>query len=130
MLREWELALKALGQTTRLKIIFLLATREHCVCELEQIIGLSQSAISQHMRLLKSAGIVNERRDGTWTYYTLRPETWMRLANELSSALSAPRESVPEMAAEWSRQQAILGSGEPNCQTAKKRGCADNYGKD
>jgi len=70
-LKQLERVFKALGQSTRLKIIFLLNEQELCVCELEHILGLSQSAVSQHMRILKGADLVNEERKGQWIFYSL-----------------------------------------------------------
>ncbi len=70
-MKELEKVFKALGQSTRLKIAFLLNEQELCVCELEQILKISQSAISQHMRVLKAADLVNEQRKGQWVFYSL-----------------------------------------------------------
>lgn len=61
--------LKALSDVTRLKILKLILQREYCGCELVEIVGISQSAVSQHLRKLKAAGFVHERRDGQWIYY-------------------------------------------------------------
>lgn len=55
---------KALGEPTRLRIIKLLTEKELCVCELEQIMQISQPRISQHLKILKQAGLVCERREG------------------------------------------------------------------
>jgi len=65
---------RALGQTTRLKIIFLLAEQELCVCELEDILKISQPAVSQHLRVLKDAELVEEERRGQWSFYSLNRE--------------------------------------------------------
>ena len=55
---------KALGEPTRLRIIKLLSEKELCVCELEQIMCISQPRISQHLKILKQTGLVCERREG------------------------------------------------------------------
>lgn len=68
-MKELDKIFKALGQETRLKIMFLLRDQELCVCELEALLGLSQSAISQHLRVLKEADLVTERRMGQWVLY-------------------------------------------------------------
>lgn len=62
---------KALGDKTRLRILSLLKVDERCVCELVEILGISQPAVSQHMRRLKSVHLVKERRQGRWVYYSL-----------------------------------------------------------
>lgn len=62
---------KAMGEDTRIKIIILLLKEEMCICELIEEFGLSQSAVSHHMKILKQAGLVNDRRDGKWTFYSI-----------------------------------------------------------
>lgn len=63
---------KALGEPTRLRLVVLLAIRgETCVCELAQALGVPQCKISRHLAVLRSAGLVDCRRDGTWMYYKL-----------------------------------------------------------
>lgn len=63
--------LKVLGEPTRLKILALLRTRDLCVCEFVPLFGISQPAISQHLRRLKETGFVTERRKGQWVFYSL-----------------------------------------------------------
>ncbi len=85
-------ALKALGDTTRLKIISLLNTRDCCVCELVPIFGISQPAVSKHMSRLKSSGIVKETRKGMWVFYSLNRER----INEIGLSLS----NLPDLSVE------------------------------
>jgi len=63
--------LKAISEPTRLKILKFLSIEELCVCDLARIFDVSQPAISQHMRRLKDVGLVNERREAQWVYYSL-----------------------------------------------------------
>lgn len=61
---------KALADDTRLRILMLIvAETELCVCELTEALGLSQPKISRHLRLLKDAGLLQDRRQGQWVYY-------------------------------------------------------------
>ena len=62
---------KVLGDKTRLRILSLLQGRELCVCDLTEVLEISQPGVSQHMRRLRQAGFVNERRGGQWIYYSL-----------------------------------------------------------
>lgn len=62
-------ALKLLGDDTRLRILRLVAREPLNVSELTSILGLAQSGISRHLSLLRKAGLVEERREGVWTYY-------------------------------------------------------------
>ncbi len=63
--------LKLLADRTRLSILALLKERELCVCEIVEILETTQPNISQHLRKLKSAGLVSEARRGQWVYYSL-----------------------------------------------------------
>ena len=64
-------AFRALGDETRIRIIALLSHGELCVCHLESALGISQPNCSRHLGILKAAGIVDSRRDGTWVYYRI-----------------------------------------------------------
>jgi ArsR family transcriptional regulator len=66
--------LKLLGDKTRLAMLSLLKEREWCVCEFVDIFDISQPAISQHLRKLKSRGIVRESKRGQWVHYSLNVE--------------------------------------------------------
>jgi ArsR family transcriptional regulator, virulence genes transcriptional regulator len=63
--------LRAMGNPQRLRILLLLAERERSVIELEALVGLSQSAVSQHLARLRQARLVRFRRDGQMTFYAL-----------------------------------------------------------
>lgn len=65
---------KLLGDKTRLRIVGLLNERELCVCNIVDILQMSQPSISQHLRKMKALGLVNEDRRGKWTYYSLHLE--------------------------------------------------------
>ena len=73
-MREIANIFKALSDDTRLRVIKLLQERELCVCELMQVLAMSQPRISRHMSVLKNAGLVEDRREGKWVYYSLRNE--------------------------------------------------------
>jgi ArsR family transcriptional regulator len=64
----------ALEDETRLRIVALLAHRELCVCHIQQILSLSQPTISRHLRILRLAGVVTDRRVGRWVHYQLAPQ--------------------------------------------------------
>lgn len=61
----------ALSDETRLEIVAMLAGGERCVCDLMSALDAAQSRLSFHLKVLKDAGIVLDRRDGRWVYYTL-----------------------------------------------------------
>ena len=67
---------KALADETRLRILNLLLQGELCICELMEILDMTQSKVSRHMAYLRHSGIVNDRREAVWVYYSLaEPKT-------------------------------------------------------
>lgn len=62
---------RALGDETRMRIVALLVHGELCVCHVEKALGLTQPNCSRQLGILKSAGVVDSRRDGTWVYYRI-----------------------------------------------------------
>lgn len=64
--------LKALSDSTRLKILYLLSNGELCVCEIMSALDKPQSSISHHLNILKNLGFIKGRKDGIWIYYSLK----------------------------------------------------------
>ena len=62
---------RALGDETRLRLLEILTAGERNVAELMELTGLGQSLISHHLRALRDAGLVRDRRDGRWVYYSI-----------------------------------------------------------
>jgi ArsR family transcriptional regulator len=62
---------KAIADPTRSRMLKLLEERELCVCDIMDIMNLGQSTASKHLGILKTAGLVESRKDGTWSYYRL-----------------------------------------------------------
>jgi ArsR family transcriptional regulator len=73
----------ALSDETRLRILARLRRGERCVCELTDALDAAQSRLSFHLRILKDAGLVTDRREGRWSYYSANPDT-LREAGELA----------------------------------------------
>jgi ArsR family transcriptional regulator len=69
----------ALSDETRLKIVGKLLYGEQCVCNLMDTLEAGQSRLSFHMKTLKDAGLVTDRRDGRWIHYSLNPVTLTEL---------------------------------------------------
>lgn len=65
----------ALSDETRLRIVERLLFGEQCVCNLMEVLDLGQSHLSFHMKTLKDAGLVTDRRNGRWIHYSLDPGT-------------------------------------------------------
>jgi len=62
---------KAFSDTTRIRMLYVLFQSELCVCDIAELLKLSQSAISHQLRILKQAGLVRSRREGKTVYYSL-----------------------------------------------------------
>lgn len=72
-MRDVAQFLKALGDDARLQILWLLFRhRELCVCDLMGVLGITQSKASRHLATLRHARLVVDRREGAWSYYSLR----------------------------------------------------------
>jgi ArsR family transcriptional regulator len=88
----------ALSEPTRLRVVELLRHGERCVCDLTEAAEAAQSRLSFHLKVLKDAGLVSDRREGRWIYYQLRPEALESLG-------------------------AVLANLEPHPPSARRRGC-------
>jgi ArsR family transcriptional regulator len=64
----------ALSDDTRLAALEMLRGGERCVCELQDELDVAQSRLSFHLKVLKAAGLVVDRKEGRWSYYTIVPE--------------------------------------------------------
>ena len=74
-MRDFELALKAVGDPTRTRILKLLEAGGLCVCQVQAVLGLAPSTVSKHLTILKIAGLVEDQRDGKWIEYALTNES-------------------------------------------------------
>ncbi len=75
----------ALADETRLQIVDRLSDGEQCVCDLTGMLGTAQSLLSFHLKTLKEAGILRDRREGRWVYYSLNPEAINELERLIGS---------------------------------------------
>jgi len=66
---------KALGDETRLRIVALLADGEQCVCHIQAALDVPQPNVSRHLASLRAAGVVADRREGSWIHYSLKKQT-------------------------------------------------------
>jgi ArsR family transcriptional regulator len=98
---------KALADPTRLRIMLLLRRRDLCVCELMFILGMEQSRVSHHMRVLRDAGIAEDVREGRWIIYRV-PRALRGLVEDLFAG---------------ALQERIEGSGEMDADVRKLKAC-------
>ena len=75
----------ALADEARVEIVARLLDGEKCVCDLTDALETGQSRLSYHLRVLKDAGLVTDRREGRWAYYTLEREAFLEVESLLAS---------------------------------------------
>ena len=70
-LRRYEAVMKTVADPTRARILKMLEPGELCVCQIIAVLALTPSTVSKHLSLLKSAGLVNDRKEKKWVHYSL-----------------------------------------------------------
>lgn len=94
---------KALGEPTRLKILRLLAVRPMYVCELNAVLDMSQPRISQHLRVLKEAGLLGETREAQRIFYSLNLEDLEKRLGDLMLFFKTEINNLPDFLEEVKR---------------------------
>ena len=84
----------ALSDETRLAILEMLRGGERCVCELQDALDAAQSRLSFHLRVLREAGLVRDRKDGRWSHYSLVPGT-LGMAHDVVRTLATETTGKP-----------------------------------
>ncbi len=84
-----EQVFSALANGTRLRCLFLVAVNEDvCVCEVVAALGLAQPTASKSLNMLKTAGLLIDRREGNWNYFSLNPDMPRWLAQVVKAVVS------------------------------------------
>ncbi len=100
---------KCLSDETRLRCMTLLQLHgELCVCELTQALQISQPKISRHLALLRSCGLILDRRQGAWIYYRIHPQLPAWALDVLASAIEGVKEKL-EFRQDWKNLQSLNG---------------------
>lgn len=81
-------ALHAVAEPNRVRIVALLGHGERCVCEAGEMLDMSTGLVSHHLRTLRAAGLLCERRNGRWVYYSLDAERVAALRAALTDLLT------------------------------------------
>jgi len=110
-IESWATVYKALADKTRLHILALLKHNELCVCELVAALQMTQPAISQHLRKLRQAGLVKERKTAHWVFYSID-----------GAAISIFEQFMDELPDMMDGIKRVQEQGlRINCQTARKK---------
>jgi ArsR family transcriptional regulator len=84
--------LKALAEPTRLQILEMLDREEMCVCEIIERLNMSQPAVSHHLKILRQAELITDRKEGKWVFYTLNAAGYRSLTDNLLKIKGNPVE--------------------------------------
>ena len=106
-MHDFELAMKAVGDPTRTRILKLLEGGGLCVCQVQAVLGLAPSTVSKHLTLLKRAGLVEDRRDGKWIAYALAAASRNPHARPILDLLRGNLDRDPLVRADRKRLRAI-----------------------
>lgn len=112
MIEKYTKFFKALGEPTRLKILRLIAEREMCVCELMEVLEMNQPRISQHLKVLKEAGVVKERKQAQWSYYSVCCNDFQEFINAFVSFMTEDMKNISDLATEYQRMRSSKSNKE------------------
>ncbi len=85
---------RVLSDENRMRVVLLLRGGERCVCDIVDSLGLPQSLVSHHLAVLRSAGLLSDRRSGKWVYYSIDKESVAHLNALLADVLNPDEISV------------------------------------
>lgn len=86
--KEIEKVFKAFCDESRLQIVNALGSGEKCACNLLEEVPIAQSTLSHHMKILLESGVVESRKDGKWTYYSLSDNGCEQAKNMLNTIVN------------------------------------------
>ena len=108
--------MKVLGAPFRIQILLSIGYGEACVCHLEASLKKRQAYISQHLMVLRDAGILNTRRDGKYIYYRVADKDIFDLIKSTAKILNLSDKDLPDISTTEKLSQCEC----PNCQTDTK----------
>jgi len=103
---------RTISSPARLRILLAIGKGEACVCHLEAILGYRQSYISQHLMALRSADVLETRREGRYIFYRLRDKRVLKLIQEAGAMAGIPEDDIKNMV----KSEKISQCGCPNCE--------------
>jgi ArsR family transcriptional regulator len=97
-MKKFIKVMKALSDPNRVKIVKLLQHKVMCVCEMQKALGLAQSTVSKHLKILEDAGLTTYYKDGLWVNYSLADGTDSPYAANLLGSLKHWLDDDPGLA--------------------------------
>ena len=101
--------LKAVSDINRIRILKMLEKKELCVCEISSVLQLANSTVSQHLSILKEAGLITDEKDGKWVNYRL-----------VSSPESTYNSELMPLLKKWLADEQIIRSDLKKLETANR----------
>ena len=115
----------ALSDDTRLAIMEMLRGGECCVCDLQGALDAAQSRLSFHLKVLKDAGLVSDRKEGRWSYYTLNADRLAEASEKLNTfATPAPSRGSLQLHSLARASRAGVASAEKRESAAQRKRAA------
>ncbi len=105
---------RALADATRWRIVHLVFDRALCVCELADVLGVPQSTLSSHLRVIDAAGLLDCERREKWLFYRVKP-AFVPLLRAFFEHFDATPDSVPALARDARKAQTRITKREKNC---------------
>ena len=110
-MRDLVKAMKSLSDETRLRILNLFLERECCVCEVMQVLGITQSTASRSLGALYDAGFLKRRREGTWAFFSINTEGMAEYYSEIIVAVKEALEGNRVVKADRERLKKVQRIG-------------------
>jgi ArsR family transcriptional regulator len=101
---------RAFSDRTRLRILHLLKSGELCVCDIVSVLGVPQPTASRHLAYLRQAGLVVARKEGLWSYYSLKPASGP-FHEKLLACIGSCFADVPELRKDAARAAKVRKTG-------------------
>lgn len=100
MIETFETVAKAVADPSRVRILKLLEGGELCVCQITAVLDLAAATVSKHLAALKTAGLVQQRRDGKWIYYRLAERDFNAYTRAFLDLVAGAMDDDPTVAAD------------------------------
>lgn len=97
VLKPFIRVMKALSDPNRVKIMKMLQVKELCVCEITAVLGLAQSTVSKHLKILEDADLVESSKNGAWVNYKLTEDPENRYAAAMLQELKGWLDESPQV---------------------------------
>ncbi|MBM4169091.1 MAG: winged helix-turn-helix transcriptional regulator [Ignavibacteria bacterium] len=95
MPRELANVFKALSDANRVRIVKMLGERELCLCEVREVLGLSNSTVSKHLTILRDAGLLLDSKEGRWVNFRLNKKSEERLIRSVLALVNTSFDDDP-----------------------------------